>query len=103
MSEKEVLKQADRESQLTHLPHWRYMLGSLRTAFKCSSSAVALELFAEIGALAQEANHHPDVDWRYDTLFVTLVSHDVGEYRFAILNWPGKSLIWHKNMVPKQT
>lgn len=78
MSEKEVLKQADRESQLTHLPHWRYTLGSLRTVFKCSSSAVALEFFAEIGALAQEANHHPDVDWRYDTLFVTLVSHDVG-------------------------
>ncbi len=31
-----------------------------------------------IGELAQDANHHPDVDWRYDTLFVTLTSHDAG-------------------------
>ena len=30
------------------------------------------------GRLAQEANHHPDVDWRYDTLFVALTSHDAG-------------------------
>ncbi|MGP9488996.1 pterin-4-alpha-carbinolamine dehydratase [Glutamicibacter sp. BW80] len=78
MSDKEVLDQATREAKLSQLPHWRYVLGVLRTAFKCPSAAVALEFFAEIGALAEASNHHPDVDWRYDTLFVSLVSHDVG-------------------------
>ena len=37
-----------------------------------------MDLFSTIGALAQESNHHPDVDWRYDTLFLTLTSHDAG-------------------------
>lgn len=31
-----------------------------------------------LGALAQDADHHPDVDWRYDPLFVALTSHDAG-------------------------
>ena len=30
-----------------------------------------------IGALAEEANHHPDVDLRYPHVNVTLFSHDV--------------------------
>lgn len=64
--------------ELARLPQWRYCLGALCTALVCESSAAALELLAGIGALAEEANHHPAVDWRYDTLFITLTSHDAG-------------------------
>lgn len=78
MSNNDILQQEDRENRLSALPHWRYVCGQLCTAFKCSSAASALQFFQDIGAAAEEANHHPDVDWRYDTLFVTLVSHDVG-------------------------
>ncbi|MGO4385695.1 4a-hydroxytetrahydrobiopterin dehydratase [Specibacter sp. RAF43] len=78
MAAKDVLTRPQIDAELAALPHWRLGLGALRTALKCPSSAAALELFAGIGALAQEANHHPDVDWRYDTLFVALTSHDAG-------------------------
>lgn len=74
----DVLTTEQVHSNLTALPQWRYGLGALRTVLKCESSASALALFSTIGALAQEANHHPDVDWRYDTLFITLTSHDAG-------------------------
>lgn len=78
MPAKDVLSTEQIHANLLQLPLWRYGLGALRTALKCESSAAALSLFAAIGDLAQDANHHPDVDWRYDTLFVTLTSHDAG-------------------------
>ncbi|MCQ9165362.1 4a-hydroxytetrahydrobiopterin dehydratase [Arthrobacter sp. STN4] len=78
MAANDVLTRDQIDAELAVLPDWRFRLGGLAAALKCPSSAAALELFAAIGALAQEANHHPDVDWRYDTLFVVLTSHDAG-------------------------
>ena len=78
MPAKDVLTTEQVHANLTALPQWRYGMGALRTALKCESSASALALFATIGALAQEANHHPDIDRRYNTLFITLTSHDAG-------------------------
>ncbi|TDK28196.1 4a-hydroxytetrahydrobiopterin dehydratase [Arthrobacter crusticola] len=74
----DVLNQKQIQANLLELPEWRYGLGALRTALRCESSATALDLLSTIGGLAQETDHHPDVDWRYDTLFVTLTSHDAG-------------------------
>lgn len=71
----DVLSRAEIDAAMPSLPSWRY-LGALHTVLKCPTSAVALALFASIGELAQEANHHPDVDWRYDHLFITTCSHD---------------------------
>ncbi|MHA7262448.1 4a-hydroxytetrahydrobiopterin dehydratase [Arthrobacter sp. TMN-37] len=78
MPAKDVLNQEQIQADLLQLPEWRYGLGALRTALRCESSAAALDLLSTIGGLAQEADHHPDVDWRYDTLFITLTSHDAG-------------------------
>lgn len=78
MAAKDVLTREQIDAELATLPGWRFRLGGLATVLKCPTSAAALELFAAIGGLAQQANHHPDVDWRYDTLFVALTSHDAG-------------------------
>lgn len=78
MAANDVLTRTQIDTELAELPDWTWGLGALRTVLKCPTSAIALDLFAAIGALAQEANHHPDVDWRYDTLFVALTSHDAG-------------------------
>ncbi|WP_269937315.1 4a-hydroxytetrahydrobiopterin dehydratase [Arthrobacter sp. HY1533] len=78
MAANDVLTRAQIDTELAALPDWTFGLGALRTALKCPTSAAALDLFAAIGELAQKANHHPDVDWRYDHLFVTLSSHDAG-------------------------
>lgn len=73
----DVLTWAQIHAELATLPQWRYA-GDLRTVLKCPTSAGALALFASIGEVAQQANHHPDVDWRYDTLYVATSSHDAG-------------------------
>jgi 4a-hydroxytetrahydrobiopterin dehydratase len=48
------------------------------TCFRTGDFATGLALVDEIGRLAEEADHHPDVELRYTTVFVTLTSHDVG-------------------------
>ncbi|QAY68694.1 4a-hydroxytetrahydrobiopterin dehydratase [Xylanimonas protaetiae] len=46
--------------------------------FHTGTFDVGARLVARIAALADAANHHPDVDLRYGTVTVRLTSHDVG-------------------------
>ncbi|WP_125609696.1 4a-hydroxytetrahydrobiopterin dehydratase [Specibacter cremeus] len=78
MAATDILTRPEIDAALESLPHWRYRLGSLATVLKVPSSTVAVALMRAIAAMAEEANHHPDVDWRYDTLFISLTSHDAG-------------------------
>lgn len=59
------------------LSDWRVVLGRLRTRFKTRNFATGARLVAAITEIAEELNHHPDVDLRYRHLDVTTVSHDV--------------------------
>ena len=38
----------------------------------------ALALVNAVGELAEQANHHPDIDIRYDRVTLALVTHDSG-------------------------
>ena len=65
------------EVEAAGLDDWRLLFEALRTRFLTGDFATGLELVGRIGALAEEANHHPDVDLRYPHVNVTLFSHDV--------------------------
>jgi 4a-hydroxytetrahydrobiopterin dehydratase len=56
---------------------WRVLYGRAHACFRTGSFAAGVALFDEIGVLADAANHHPDIDLRYASLTVRLVSHDV--------------------------
>jgi 4a-hydroxytetrahydrobiopterin dehydratase len=60
------------------LDDWRWLLGVLHARFKPGTFAKGLELANRIGAAAEDADHHPDLDLSYPTLDVRLLSHDVG-------------------------
>ncbi|GAA0444345.1 hypothetical protein Aca07nite_53450 [Actinoplanes capillaceus] len=57
---------------------WVYLLGALRTRLRTGDFASGLALVNTIGAAAEAADHHPDLDLRYTYLDVVLSSHDVG-------------------------
>ena len=61
------------------LDDWRQLFSALHTRFRTGDFATGLALVNAIGALAEEANHHPDLDLRYPHLNVLLMSHDVFE------------------------
>lgn len=57
---------------------WRFMLHGLHARFRTGGFATGLRLVNAIGAVAEEMNHHPDLDLRWPHLNVKLTSHDVG-------------------------
>ena len=65
----DILTKSAIDDALAELPDWRYRLGSLVTVYKCPTSAAALELIAAVGRIAEQQNHHPDLDWRYNRVF----------------------------------
>jgi 4a-hydroxytetrahydrobiopterin dehydratase len=57
---------------------WRQILGRLKARFRTGDFATGLALVNRIGADAEDANHHPDIQLTYSDVLVTLSSHDVG-------------------------
>lgn len=76
--QQETLTRSGIEEALGSLPDWRYRLGGLVTVYKTPTAAAALMLIAAVGRLAEEQNHHPDLDWRYNRVFLRYTSHDAG-------------------------
>ena len=55
---------------------WRVLWWQAFALFRTKSFATGLALVNEIGRLAEEANHHPDLNLRYGVLEVRLATHD---------------------------
>jgi 4a-hydroxytetrahydrobiopterin dehydratase len=63
--------------RLPELHGWRLSRGALRCEFKFETFPKALQFVARVGNLAEEANHHPDIDIRYCVVKLALSTHDV--------------------------
>ena len=57
---------------------WRVGASEVQAYFTTRSFMSGVRFIAEIARLAEEANHHPDIDLRYTHLVVRLSSHDIG-------------------------
>jgi 4a-hydroxytetrahydrobiopterin dehydratase len=65
------------EVEAAGLSDWRQLFSALHTRFRTGDFATGLALVNAVGALAESANHHPDLDLRYPHLNIRLMSHDV--------------------------
>ncbi len=59
-------------------PAWTVEDGTIRRQVRCASFAAALDYVAAVGAVAEAAGHHPDIDIRYDVVLLRLRTHSVG-------------------------
>lgn len=59
------------------LDGWRKVLDRLVVRFETGDFNTGAALVQRIAEVADEANHHPDVDLRYPLVNITLSSHDV--------------------------
>lgn len=60
------------------LRDWQGFPDGLRARFRTKDFATGLALVQEIGAAAEEADHHPDLTLTYPHVDVRLISHDAG-------------------------
>jgi 4a-hydroxytetrahydrobiopterin dehydratase len=72
LSEKEIVE------KLPALSGWKYESGALVHDYIFTDFAAAFAFVVRLALLAEKANHHPDIDIRYNKLRVALVSHDAG-------------------------
>lgn len=59
-------------------PGWRYLLGRLHLCIKFDDFRQALAFVNAVGELAEERQHHPEIDIRHSTVHVAMNSHDAG-------------------------
>jgi 4a-hydroxytetrahydrobiopterin dehydratase len=74
-----VLSTSDVDAALDeqHL-HWTRQGDELTTTVKLHDFAAALEFVNAVGAVAEAANHHPDIDIRWNKVRLVLSTHDSG-------------------------
>jgi 4a-hydroxytetrahydrobiopterin dehydratase len=65
------------EIEAAGLTDWRPLFAALHTRFRTGDFETGLALVNAVGSLAEEVNHHPDLDLRYPHLSIKLMSHDV--------------------------
>ena len=60
------------------LPTWRYLLGRMHLTVDADSFPAALAFVNDVARLAEEQNHHPEIDLRYSRVHLAVASHDAG-------------------------
>lgn len=75
---KKILTPSEVEDLLRAEPEWSLKDGRLVREWTFRDFPEAMAFVNRIAALAQEANHHPDIDIRYNRVQLALISHDAG-------------------------
>ena len=57
---------------------WDHVGDELRTNVELRDFAAALAFVNRVGAAAEAANHHPDIDIRWNKVHLVLTTHDSG-------------------------
>ena len=73
-----LLTEHDIETRLTALPGWTSGQGSIAKQFTLPTFHRAIAFVVQIGMLSDVADHHPDIDIRYNVVKVMLSTHSAG-------------------------
>jgi 4a-hydroxytetrahydrobiopterin dehydratase len=72
------LSQKDLDDLLNELPEWAAEEGKLVRYWIFTGFHEAIAFVQRVAQLAEQAQHHPDIDIRYNRVKLALVSHDAG-------------------------
>jgi len=73
-----ILSEAQVQTILRENPEWHLDSGKLVREWKFPDFLQAIAFVNRIAQLAESANHHPDIDIRYNKVRLGLISHDAG-------------------------
>lgn len=65
-------------ARLSKLNGWQIEDGQLQKTFQFKFFRGSLDFVNRIGELAERAEHHPDIDIRYNRVRLSLSTHDAG-------------------------
>lgn len=73
-----ILTESAIEENLKQLSGWNYNNRVIERLFQFASFLDAMQFVNRVAEAAEKANHHPDIDIRYNKVTMLLTSHDVG-------------------------
>ena len=74
----ELLTDDQITAELSESPGWTTENGEITRTFERRDFRDALLLVGAVAFLAEEANHHPDIDIRWNKVTLTLSTHSAG-------------------------
>jgi 4a-hydroxytetrahydrobiopterin dehydratase len=73
-----VLTDSEIQQALSSLHGWQQNGKAIQRVFRFPDFKTAMVFVNKVADAAEQANHHPDIDIRYNTVTMALVSHDSG-------------------------
>jgi len=73
-----ILTESEIQQALGTLKGWQRQGKAIQRIFEFPDFKAAMEFVNKIADAAEQANHHPDIDIRYNKVTMALVSHDAG-------------------------
>jgi 4a-hydroxytetrahydrobiopterin dehydratase len=77
-SSKAILSGDELKALLLEQPEWVQRDGKLVRQWTFKDFAEAMVFVNRVAALAEQTQHHPDIDIRYNRVELALISHDAG-------------------------
>ncbi len=74
----ETLSQAQVTAELGNLPGWTGSTASLGRSIEFADFPTAIRAVVAVAEVAEELDHHPDMDIRWRTVVFTLSTHSAG-------------------------
>ena len=73
-----LLNDAQIEQELRSLPEWKLKGKEITKTFHLKDFVHAMGFVNLVALLAEKANHHPDIDIRWNNVTLTLSTHSAG-------------------------
>lgn len=70
-----IVPDTELQETLQKLPEWTLVKGKLELSRKFESFQAAIRFVNQVADLAEAANHHPDIDIRWATVKLGLMTH----------------------------
>lgn len=78
MARRRLLSEAEIRARLAELPMWTRKDRAITRTWTFGDFPQALAFINRVGALAEEADHHPDLYNSWATVTLSLTTHDAG-------------------------
>ncbi|TAK65454.1 MAG: 4a-hydroxytetrahydrobiopterin dehydratase, partial [Bacteroidetes bacterium] len=73
-----VLSEQQIKTKLKKLKGWKLVTGEIKKTFTLPDFVHAMGFVNQVALLAEKANHHPDIDIRWNNITLTLCTHSAG-------------------------
>lgn len=75
----QALSESDLKDALTALDEWRFGADKITKEFKFKDFSEALGFMVRVGVAAEKQGHHPEIVNVYNTVVISLTTHDAGD------------------------